>query len=89
MTQPIRVLLAKVGLDGHDLMSSVADGSAVSNTALTESGGRWLDGTATAKDLFLNLVVDDDASHTSGTGTFTGTVTIKTGSVLTYQVIAP
>jgi len=45
-------------------------------TALTESGGRWLNGTATAKDLYLNLVVDDDASHTSGTGTFTGTVTV-------------
>lgn len=45
-------------------------------TALTESGARWFDGTATAKDLFLNLVVDDDASHTSGTGTFTGTVTV-------------
>lgn len=45
-------------------------------TALTESGARWLDGTATAKDLYLNLVVDDDATHTSGTGTFTGTVTI-------------
>lgn len=34
-----------------------------------------LDGTATAKDLFLNFVVDDSATHTSGTGTFTGTVT--------------
>lgn len=45
-------------------------------TALTESGARWLDGTSTAKDLFLNLVVDDEATHTSGTGTFTGTVTI-------------
>ena len=45
-------------------------------TALTESGGRWLDGTGTAKDLYLNLVVDDSASHTSGTGTFTGTVTL-------------
>jgi hypothetical protein len=45
-------------------------------TALTESGARWLDGTGTAKDLYLNLVVDDDATHTSGTGTFTGTVTI-------------
>lgn len=43
---------------------------------LTESGARWLDGTATAKDLFLNLVVDDHATHTSGTGTFTGTITI-------------
>lgn len=45
-------------------------------TALTESGARWLDGTTTAKDLFLNLVVDDDVTHTSGTGSFTGTVTI-------------
>lgn len=45
-------------------------------TALTESGARWLDGTATAKDLFLNLVVDDDASHTAGSVTFTGTITI-------------
>lgn len=45
-------------------------------TALTESGARWLDGTATAVDMYLNLVVDDDASHTAGTGTFTGTVTI-------------
>jgi len=45
-------------------------------TALTESGATWLDGTATAKDLYLNLVVDDSATHTSGTGTFTGTVTL-------------
>lgn len=45
-------------------------------TALTESGGRWLNGTATAKDLFLNLVVDDSVTHTSGTGSFTGTVTV-------------
>jgi hypothetical protein len=42
--------------------------------ALTESGSRWLDGTTTAKDMYLNLVVDDHASHTAGTGTFTGTV---------------
>lgn len=32
------------------------------------------DGTGTAKDVYLNLVVDDDASHTGGTGSFTGTV---------------
>lgn len=56
--------------------AKVASVDAVSvATALTESGARWLDGTGTAKDLFLNLVVDDDATHTSGTGTFTGTVT--------------
>ena len=57
--------------------ASVAVVDAVSvATALTESGARWLDGTATAKDLFLNLVVDDSATHTSGTGSFTGTITI-------------
>ena len=57
--------------------ASVAVVDAVSvATALTESGARWFDGTATATDLYMNLVVDDDATHTSGTGTFTGTVTI-------------
>lgn len=43
-------------------------------TALTESGARWLDGTATAIDMFLNFVIDDDATHTAGTATFTGTI---------------
>jgi hypothetical protein len=68
-----------------DLMPSVAvsagasdkDGvvSAVSvATALTESGARWLDGTSTAKDMFLNFVIDDDATHTAGTATFNGTI---------------
>lgn len=68
-----------------DIMPSVALTQAVTSvansdaesvaTALTESGARWLDGTATAKDLFLNFVIDDDATHTAGTATFTGTVT--------------
>lgn len=35
-----------------------------------------LDGTATAKDLYLNFAIADDASHTAGTGAFTGTVTV-------------
>lgn len=43
-------------------------------TALTESGGRWLDGTAGAKDLYLNFAIADDATHTAGSATFTGTV---------------
>jgi hypothetical protein len=43
-------------------------------TALTESGSRWLNGTATASDVYLNFVIDDDVSHTAGTATFTGTV---------------
>jgi hypothetical protein len=45
-------------------------------TALTESGARWHDGTGTAKDVFLNFVIDDDATHTAGTATFTGTITL-------------
>lgn len=45
--------------------------------ALTESGGRHLDGTGTAKDLFLNFVIDDNAAHTAETGLFTGTITIE------------
>lgn len=44
-------------------------------TVLTESAASWIDGTATAVDMFLNLVVDDDATHTAGTGSFTGTIT--------------
>lgn len=43
-------------------------------TALTESGARWHDGTGTAKDLFLNVAIADDATHTAGSATFTGTV---------------
>lgn len=38
--------------------------------------GAGLDGHTTAVDCYLNLVVDDDASHTAGTGTFTGVVTM-------------
>ena len=70
-----------------DIMPSVAvsagasdkDGvvSAVSvATALTESGARWMDGTATAKDVYLNFVIDDDATHTAGTAAFTGVITL-------------
>jgi len=58
-------------------VGSVATVDAVSvATALTESGARWVDGTTTPAPVFLNLVVDDSATHTSGTGTFTGTVTL-------------
>ena len=58
-------------------VGEVANCDAVSAaTALTESGARWLDGTATAKDAFLNFVIDDNAAHGAGTATFTGTVTI-------------
>jgi len=43
-------------------------------TVLTESGARWMDGTTTAKDMYLNFVIDDDASHDASTATFTGTI---------------
>jgi hypothetical protein len=46
-------------------------------TALTESPGRVVDGTSTAAAMFLNFAIADDASHTAGTGTFTGTITIS------------
>lgn len=69
-----------------DIMPSVAIPAATNKvavcdavsaaTALTESGARWFDGTATAKDCYLNFVIDDDATHTAGTATFTGTVTL-------------
>lgn len=44
--------------------------------ALTESGARWIDGTTTAADVFLNFLIDDDATHTAGTAAFTGKVTL-------------
>lgn len=46
-------------------------------TQLTESAITHVNGTATAVDAYLNFVIGDDATHTSGTGTFTGTVTIS------------
>ena len=52
-----------------------ADATSVA-TILTESGARWIDGTSTAKDAYLNFVIDDDAANATGTATFTGTVTI-------------
>lgn len=46
-----------------------------SATLLTESGATWIDGTATAADLYLNFEIDDAAAHTDqDTGTFTGVV---------------
>lgn len=62
-------IMAEVNVAAATLKVAVVDAVSVANTAL-------MDGTTTAKDLYLNLVVDDDATHTSGTGTFTGTVTI-------------
>lgn len=43
-------------------------------TALTEAGSRWVDGTSTAPVMYLNFAIADDASHTAGTGSFTGVI---------------
>jgi len=69
-----------------DIIASTATTEAVAKVAatdaystatlLTESGAAWLDGTGTAKDLYLNFIITDDVSHTSGTGTWTGTITL-------------
>lgn len=62
--------------------SKVAAISSVSiATQLTESGGRVHDGRATASPVYLNFAIADDDSHTAGTGTFTGTVTIMWSKV--------
>ena len=74
------------GLDGtaQDLLQATALTQAVAQvancdavsiaTALTESGARWHDGTTTAKDMYFNIEIDDNAAHTAGNGTFTGTI---------------
>ncbi len=64
-----------VSAGGSDKLG-VVDAPSVA-AVLTESGARWMDGTATAKDLFLNFVIDDDASHTAGTAEFTGTIVLN------------
>ena len=65
-------------MQSNALTQAVAEVAAVDAvsvaTALTESGARWFDGTATAKDMYLNFVVDDNAAHGAGTATFTGTI---------------
>lgn len=56
-------------------VAGIANCDAVSiATALTEAGARWFDGTDTAKDLYLNVAIADDATHTAGTILFTGTI---------------
>lgn len=58
--------------------ASVAAISSVSvATALTESSSRIVNGTSTPAPVFLNFAIADDATHTAGTGTFTGVITIS------------
>lgn len=45
-------------------------------TQLTETPMRVFDGSATPAPVFLNFAIADDVSHTAGTGTFTGTITM-------------
>lgn len=45
-------------------------------TQITEAGALWYDGHTTALDMYLNVKVADDVTHTSGTGTFTGTIAV-------------
>lgn len=69
-----------------DIMPSVAIAAATAKvgtvsgmsaaTALTEASQRVFDGRTTAKDVFLNVAIADDATHTAGTGHFTGTITL-------------
>lgn len=64
-----------------DIMASNSISAATAKVAAidavsTNAASPILDGTATAKDLYLNIAIADDATHTAGTGTFTGTVTI-------------
>lgn len=69
-------VLPKVTIAAATAKVGVVDAVPVA-TALTESGARWLDGTATAKSLYLNLLVSDDALHDNTiTGTFTGTILV-------------
>lgn len=57
--------------------SKVAAISSVSvATALTETSSRIFDGTSTPAPVFLNFAIADDATHTAGTGKFTGTITM-------------
>ena len=59
-------------------VGQVANCDAVSSaTQVTESAALWADGTTTAKDCYLNFLIDDAAAHTDQDGgTFTGTITI-------------
>lgn len=63
-----------------DIMASNSIATAVAKVsaidAVSPSNLSPLDGTGTAKDMYLNFAIADDATHTAGTGTFTGTVTV-------------
>lgn len=45
-------------------------------TQVTESGSRHYDGHTTAGPVYLNFAVADDATHTTATGSWTGTIVL-------------
>lgn len=53
-------------------------------TQITEAGARWYDGHTTAGPVFLNVAIADDATHTAGTGTWTGTITLLWSAIADY-----
>jgi hypothetical protein len=63
-----------------DLMAEVdvaaATAKVASVDAVSAALSALLDGTGTAKDCYLNLVVDDSVTHTAGTGKLNGTLTL-------------
>ena len=65
------------------IASATAKVASVKNIALTAPSAP-LDGTVAATPVFLNFIVDTDASNASGTCTFTGTV-VLTWTNLTYN----
>lgn len=68
-------ILQSTALTTASAKVAVADAVSIA-TALTEAGARWVDGTATPVDLYLNYAIADDALHTAATGTFTGVITL-------------
>jgi hypothetical protein len=68
------------GLDGTavDLLAAAATAQAVAQVASVQgasaAGNSFHDGTTTAKDMYLNVEIDDNAAHAAGNGTFTGTI---------------
>lgn len=53
-------------------------------TQITEAGSRWYDGHTTAAPMYLNVAIADDATHTAGTGTWTGTITFIWSVIADY-----
>ncbi len=62
-----------------DILASTAIAQATAQVAACPAQSaviEYVDGTATAIDLYLNIEIDDEAAHGSDNGTFTGAVEI-------------